>query len=419
MISIFTPTNDTRWLLELWASLWGQQGDVPFEWIIGLNGGAVPIHLGNDSRIRWCNLSDFNGRGVGALKRALCNECAVGEILLEVDHDDVLAPTALLEVQRAFDDPEVGFVYSDFVEFEDDNPPRPFVYDMSHGWAHYSVEFRGVELQAMRAFEPSARSLCEIYYAPNHLRAWRRGVYKTIGGHDAQLSVGDDHDLVCRTYVATRFHHIPKPLYFYRRRADGGNTYLRNFAAVQKQSKLNRDKYLDRLVERWCQLSGLRMLDLGGALNAAPGWETVDRDGADINCDVEDYIPVEPGTVGAFRAFDFLEHLRNPVKVMNDLHRRLAPGGWLLSLTPSSEGLGAFCDLTHRSYWNELSWRYFTRQEFARYYTRHDPPVHGAWQQVRLERLELEIGPPQRFVPYVRSDLCTLKGQRGPGEVFW
>lgn len=37
------------------------------------------------------------------------------------------------------------------------------------------------------------------------------------GGHDASLPVTDDHDLLCRTYLAgVKFVHPPRCLYFYR-----------------------------------------------------------------------------------------------------------------------------------------------------------------------------------------------------------
>ena len=52
-----------------------------------------------------------------------------------------------------------------------------------------------------------------IVSAPNHARAWRSSVYRALGGHDTSLPVADDYDLVVRTFIATRFAHIPKMLY--------------------------------------------------------------------------------------------------------------------------------------------------------------------------------------------------------------
>jgi hypothetical protein len=40
----------------------------------------------------------------------------LGEILVELDHDDELTPDALSSIVLAFDDQQVGFVYSDWCE---------------------------------------------------------------------------------------------------------------------------------------------------------------------------------------------------------------------------------------------------------------------------------------------------------------
>jgi hypothetical protein len=54
---------------------------------------------------------------------------------------------------------------------------------------------------------------------------------------------------------------------------------------------------------------------------------------------------------GVFRAHDALEHLRDPIHTMRELHRCLAPQGWLLSQTQHRRR-GAFQDPTHVSFWS-------------------------------------------------------------------
>ena len=56
-------------------------------------------------------------------------------------------------------------------------------------------------------------TLSHIVSAPNHVRAWRASVYHAIGGHSTSLHVADDYELIIRTALATRCHHIPKMLY--------------------------------------------------------------------------------------------------------------------------------------------------------------------------------------------------------------
>ena len=63
------------------------------------------------------------------------------------------------------------------------------------------------------------------------------------------------------------------------------------------------------------------------------------------------------------RAVDFLEHVADKVALFNEVYRLLAPGGLLLSQTPSTDGRGAFQDPTHcldpatRVLMADLTWR--------------------------------------------------------------
>ena len=207
LISVFTPTNNTTWLPEVWSSLVDQF--INFEWIIGINGSANRDNIPDDPRVTVIDTGVW--KGVGDVKRQLCM-AAKGDVVLELDHDDILAEGALAEVENAFKDPEIGFVYSDCAEWVDATG-EPFTYGQAYGWESYPCEIRGRQLLATRSFPPTARALCQILYSPNHLRAWRKSIYDEVGGHNILLKVADDFDLIARTYLITKFKHIEKPLY--------------------------------------------------------------------------------------------------------------------------------------------------------------------------------------------------------------
>lgn len=433
LISIFTPTNNTTWLSEVWSSLVDQ--NVDFEWVIGLNGSADKSKIPDDPRIVVVDTGEWNG--VGDAKRKLC-ERATGEILLELDHDDVLAEGALADVIQAFEDESVGFVYSDCAEWID-STGEPFTYGTDYGWESYPCEIRGRKLLATRSFVPSARSVCQILYAPNHLRAWRKSVYDAVGGHDISLKVADDFDLIARTYLVTNFKWIQKPLYGYRRRADGGNTWLQNCAEIQRlcgqgenlsipaesQPMPLRDKYLHKLVERECDLLCLPKIDIGGGIFGAPGWLTLDVSGnPHIQHDVfsTKKLPFEDNSIGAFRAFDFLEHGEDldAFWFMDEVYRCLVPGGWFLSYTPHALGIGASCDPSHRSRWDERRFLYWCHRGLRPFLESAYPPATAKFQAVRLYKENRLMGPePYMYdVPYVIADLCALKGQRQPAAKY-
>ncbi|OXE36900.1 MAG: hypothetical protein CGW95_04765 [Phenylobacterium zucineum] len=103
-ISVITPVHAKAapYIQETYASLVSQTfGD--WEWVIMLNGGGtVPGHISADSRVKVFNIDDDDEthNKIGRLKGTACS-VATGEILVELDADDILVPTALDEVALA------------------------------------------------------------------------------------------------------------------------------------------------------------------------------------------------------------------------------------------------------------------------------------------------------------------------------
>lgn len=218
MISVITPTYNTPadTLARLWASLKAQT-HTDWEWVIYDDSTTSDVHrqvygfcADERYRIRYFRPHVPSGGNIGYTKR-MAFSLALGDALVEVDHDDELTPDCLEELALAFTDPEVGFVWSDCCELlPDGNSGR---YPEGWAWGYgsdYWDEQHGV--WAMRV--PMNRTtLSHITSAPNHVRAWRASVYHAIGGHNTSLPVADDYDLIVRTALATRCHHIPKMLY--------------------------------------------------------------------------------------------------------------------------------------------------------------------------------------------------------------
>lgn len=424
LVTVFTPTNNTTWLDDAWKSLSDQ--NVDFEWLVGVNGTADHTLVPEDARIKKLDISPW--RGVGAAKKALC-DAASGEFLVELDHDDILAENALTKIVGAFNaSEEIGFVYSDFAEWLDETGD-PFVYSAASGWLSYMCEIRGMRLVAMRAFPANPKTLSQILFSPNHVRAWRASLYREVGGHDESLEVCDDYDLVCRTYLKTKMAHIPEPLYGYRRRSDGQNTWLKYNAIIQKlcgvgedrslpaegQKLPLRDKYFHKLVERWCDMRGHTKIDLGGGINGANGWTSLDVSGRpDIKWDVfgEKRLPFEDNSVGAFRAFDFLEHGTDAdsLWLFDEIYRCLVPEGIFLSYTPHALGIGASCDPSHLSRWDERRFLYWCSDELRPFLLSSRPEAKAKFKPIRLYRENRQMGPsPWKFeIPYVVADLMKV-----------
>lgn len=409
--TLFTPTHRPDGLFALGESIQHQLTDNPelsVEWlIIPNNGGTVPAKIAQMPFARILEAPEELGTSVGALKRFACQN-ALGSILAECDHDDVLLPGCLTAVQKALGDGGCKFFYSGTYETKPDGEPH--LYGEAFGWRH--AEYEGMKYNV--PFPASARSLCEIFYAPNHIRAWTREAYEKAGGHDPKLDVCDDQDLIARTYLAgAEFVCDSRPLYW--QKGTGKNTQLERNAKIQVMQANIRSKYLEPLSLEWAKRNNLLCLDFGGAHSCPAGYTPVDRYPVKggIQADLAWNVPFEDKGVGVIRAQDFIEHipLGRVVPLMNEIYRVLAHGGFFLSSTPSTDGRGAFCDPTHVSFHNQLSWRYYTNKNFSAYV----PDIKCKFQALEVETLYPSDWHREQNLPYVVANLVADHGGRLPG----
>lgn len=350
LISILTPTHGgSKYLLELYECI-KKQTHTEWEWIVVRNNGGDTFGIENqDNRVKVFDIENAD-KSVGRAKRFAAQQ-AKGEILVEVDHDDLITPDALEEVKKAFDsDPEVVQVYSNFAEFFYNHPKmkdwESNKYDSAYGWQYRMFEWEGHRLNECIDFEPNPASFAMIWFAPNHIRAWRTKPYWEAGGHDENLPAVDDFDLELRLYLKGKFKKIDKCLYLYR--MTGGNTWIEKNKFIQEKAREKADEYTYRIVERWAELKGLPVVSM-----------------SEIPCDLNGEWPYPTNSVGVVKAFDKLQLCGDPIHVMKEIYRVLVPGGWILSSTPSTDGRGAFENPLFKSFWNENSFNYYIHQGFA------------------------------------------------------
>lgn len=397
LASVFTPSHDPRWIEPAYESL-RRQTHKDWEWVVVPNGdaargdaGALPAKLKKDRRVRVIRAPEFADTGkVGALKRFAASQCR-GGVLVELDHDDTLAPRALAAVVGEVE-AGAGFVYSDFVQVRSDGECQTF--GEEHGWEVYRAKVGGKEYDAVRAFAATPASLMHIWWAPNHVRAWSREAYDAAGGHDADLKVCDDLDLICRTYTSgARFAHVAEPLYFYRmRKGAARNSHLVYNEEVRKLDQEVSNRHFYGLVDEWCRREGLKKIvvrEIGRGIDAADG------------------------SVGVVRAYDVLHrvHAEYIPTIMNEFYRVLAPGGWLQVRVPSTDSQVALADPSARSHWNRASWWYYTKRGYA-------ATVGGLavrFQETRSWDAPVTAWDRAQKQVYSHADLCCLKGQRQPG----
>lgn len=406
-VSVITPLSESgnRFITETYKTLCFQTLR-DFEWVVVENhGGKLPDFMKRDPRVR---LFQMELEGIGALKRA-ATEVSKGDVIVELDHDDLLTPFALEKVLREVD-AGADFVYSDCAEFNDQTW-APNVYGSVYGWSTYPIDYQGHKLLALNSPPLTPQNLRFVDWSPNHVRAWTRESYQVIGGHDVRMGVSDDHDLVVRYYLARRnFKHIAECLYLYRVHAKN-NVKLQN-AKIRQATNEVYNRSIWGLAERFADDNNLTKVDLCGGIDPHPGYEPYDLS---LGHDLEKTWPIADNSVGVLRAQDALEHLSDRIFTMSEAYRVLAPGGFFMINVPSTDGRGADCDPTHKSRWNSLSFRYYTDARFQRYI----PQFKGRFQVSRITDFFPDDWHRDNLVPYVGAQLIALKDGYTPmGEVL-
>lgn len=406
-LSVITPSNNSLYLDDLYRSLL-EQTYREWEWVLLLNGplanDSTMRERFTDERVKIFTMPLDVGR-VGALK-LMASKYATGEVLCEVDHDDILTTDCLFEVNKTFlEHPDVQFVYSNSVHVDRSMNPAE-QYSGYYGWTYRSFSYKGRSLVEYVSPPPTPHHVSRIWYAPNHIRCWKTDFYWQIGGHDQSMKIVDDHDLLCRTYLHGKMFHIDKPLYIYR--IHGNNTWLQNAEDIQKKQWQNYGKYIYPMMEKWSDENGLFKIDLCGGIDKPKGYESIDLRNGDILGNLDEDWPLSDNSVGILRAHDAIEHLKDPIHTMNEAWRVLAHGGTFMIFVPSSDGRGAFQDPTHVSFWNENSFWYYTRAEKQRFL--------GDKAKCRFQIMNLYTDFPNEFyrdhkIPCVFAHLIALKDQ--------
>ena len=413
-ISVFTPSHRTQYLDECLACLQAQSFP-DWEWIVVLNAGAGWRPEKPDDRVRVLVADDL--RGVGALKQYACRH-ADGDFLLELDHDDLLVSDCLEQVVKAFDaHPEAGLVFSDTAQISSTGGRDETRFAEAHGWTYREEIIAGHQLLVAQSMAPTPHNVSYIWYAPNHVRAFRRTVYEQIGGYDPSLDVLDDQDIMCRLYQAADFVQIRRCLYLQRMHERNTQRDEQTNQLIQARTVELYDRHVEANALAWAKRNDLKALDMGAAHNKPDGYLGVDQypgEGVDIVGDVTGGIPLPDNSVGVIRAVDFLEHVVDKIAIFNELYRVLAPNGLLLSLTPSTDGRGAYQDPTHVAFYNENSFWYFTDANYSRFV----PQIRCRFQVSRLVTYFPTDWHQQHNISYVAANLIAVKDDQRNGGLL-
>ncbi len=411
-VSVFTPSHDIRYLDAAYGSL-AAQSFADWEWVVLLNGKAATwAPPERDDRVKVSRATAKTRGRVGALKRAAC-DLASGDILVEFDHDDVISRGCLAQLVDAFEDDKVVFAYSDFAQINEDGSANHEHFDPSFGWVYTQGTFEGATYDRCHAMVATPHNLGYIWYAPNHVRAFRRTTYEKVGGYNAELEILDDQELMCRLYLEGEFVQIKRCLYLQRIHPHNTQREQRINAAIQEQTVVYYRQFIEDMTLAWAARMGLRRLRL-----RSPIWigDEPDDRFEDVVVDPDEpRIDAVDSTVAVLKTYDVLQRMPQRAAFFNECHRVLAHAGVMLSQTPSTDGRGAFQDPSHTTFYNENSFMYITQKDlhFA------IPDLNSRWQVSHLRTFFPTPGHVDMQISYVQANLLAIKdGPRQGGPLL-
>lgn len=263
-VSFFTPIYNTK--EKLWKTYESVRNQTypNWEWVIvndsSDNGKTLKIALeiaSQDFRVKVYDFREKSGGIIGESKYRAAT-LTRGKWLAELDHDDYLMPDCaryIIEASVRFLD--AGFIYTDSVELDENHNSMTYPDGFCFGYGKYRKEYHYGKLwDVVDSANINPKTIRHIVGVPNHIRAWRRDIYFSVGGHNRDLSIADDYELIVRTFLKTKFVRIPKLGYlqYIYHNANGRNTHDLSRADIQRRVRSIMYYYNDAINERFKEL---------------------------------------------------------------------------------------------------------------------------------------------------------------------
>jgi glycosyltransferase involved in cell wall biosynthesis len=269
--SVFTPTYNTgERIRRTYQSLVDQICN-SWEWVVtdestdNVTWEILEEIAAKDFRVKIHRILPPSGGNIGLVKNRAANLCD-GQWFVELDHDDTLLSQCLEYLDRATKRfPDAGFIYSDQAQIYADGSQKMYDSHTDGNWygrpgngfafgyaGHSWVEEDGIRMLAHHYPDINPLTIRFNISMPSHVRAWRRDIYQSIGGHNKRTPIADDFEIIIRTFLKTKMVHIKKVLYI--QWDDQKSASNSNATDINRRSRLIRDHYDEDIHKRILQL---------------------------------------------------------------------------------------------------------------------------------------------------------------------
>ena len=390
LLSVATATHDPKFLGALAQSL-KEQTFGRYELVILANGPVTDAEIESKippvvlEKTRIVRAPEGTPSNVGAVKK-LAFEAALTELVVEADHDDILAPNCLERVWDEYRRTDADFLYSDMAIIEGESlEDHGIAAWPSHCHAGlYETMVSGTKRLAHRVVPVGPHFFFAVNIGgPCHVRAWKKSFYEKVGGHRSDFTISDDYELITRCYIeGAKFHHIPECLYLYRCLV-GNTSNVRGKTGDEARWEFANyyRPMVPQVLKRWANDAGL----LGAGTPAEV--EAAFKDG-------------KPGTFGYIVADDSFAGIADQEKFLDRAHELLAHGGWLAAGSKS---------------WNQEALVRRTRPSLR-------PPANRYQEMEIWAEFDRKEGEPIRMDQFRRLSCFLIKKEAGktlPGKDYW
>ena len=235
VFSIFTTTfNSYNKILKVYESV-KKQTFIDYEWII-LDDSPDDLHFSflkdlfdSDNKIRLYKRS-CNSGNIGNVKNEAVSLCR-GNYILELDHDDEILPDVLKDSVECFNNnPEVGFIYMDFINIYENGNNFHYGDFLCKGYgSYYSQKYNDKWVYVYNTPNINNITLSHLVCCPNHPRIWKRNVLLEAGNYSEFLPICDDYEILLHTFCTTKMAKIHKLGYIqYMNESNNNFSLIRN-----------------------------------------------------------------------------------------------------------------------------------------------------------------------------------------------
>jgi glycosyltransferase involved in cell wall biosynthesis len=155
--------------------------------------------LSHDNRVRLYK-RDKNSGNIGNVKNEVVSLCR-GKYVLELDHDDEILESCLLDAYSIFQtDENIGFIYGDTINIYRNNMNYRYGDFICKGYGgYYMQKIRGNWVYVCITPNINNITLSHLVCMPNHPRIWKRSVLMECENYSEYLPICDDYEILLRT----------------------------------------------------------------------------------------------------------------------------------------------------------------------------------------------------------------------------